>query len=123
MKLRILGNSIRLRLTKSELDAIANQGEVADHVEFGGGTRLRYRIVAGAEAVPGATFADHDICVTLPAERVARWANDDEDVSIVGEQRLPAGDSLKILVEKDFECLVPRPGEDPRDLFDNPKKV
>jgi hypothetical protein len=123
VKLRILGNSIRLRLTKPELDAISQHGEVAEQIEFGGGNRLRYRIIARDGADPAVAFADDDICVTLPTQRIARWAQDDQDVSIKGEQALPNGGSLSILVEKDFECLVPRPGEDPRDLFDNPKKT
>jgi Family of unknown function (DUF7009) len=122
VKLRILGNSIRLRLTKSELDAIATRGEVADRVEFDGESRLSYRIVADAVSAPHAAFVNGEIRITLSADRIAQWAADDEDVSIVGEQRLADGGRLTILVEKDFECLVPRPGEDPRDLFDNPKK-
>jgi hypothetical protein len=35
---------------------------------------------------------------------------------------MPGAEPLSILIEKDFECLVPRPGEEPRDLYDNPAK-
>jgi hypothetical protein len=35
---------------------------------------------------------------------------------------MPGAEPLSILIEKDFECLVPRPGEDPRDLYVNPAK-
>jgi hypothetical protein len=123
VKLRILGNSIRLRLARSELAAVAEHGEVADRIEFGDGGSLKYRIVTRPTEQPSASFTRGDICVTLPAERVADWARNDDDVSITGEQVLANGGSLSILVEKDFECLAPRPGEDPRDLFDNPSKA
>lgn len=121
VKLRVLGNTIRLRVSKSELAEMAERGWVENSVEFGPGSALVYRLEAGPAVAPAADFADGRIVVTLPAGQVARWAATDE-VSIRGEQALAGGAALDILVEKDFECLEPRPGEDPRDLFDNPKK-
>ena len=38
----------------------------------------------------------------------------------VSELALEDGDSLKILVEKDFACLVAREGEDESDMFPHP---
>lgn len=121
MKLRVLGNSIRLRVSKTELDQLAGNGEVADAIQFGLRERLSYCLCAGAEAAPSAAFADGVITVTVAASDVRELAGT-ERVSIAGEQLLADGSSLQILVEKDFECLVPRPGEDPRELFDNPAK-
>jgi hypothetical protein len=40
-----------------------------------------------------------------------------------GTQRIGSGKSLAILIEKDFECLKPRAGDDPTDLFVNPAKT
>src|SRR5690606_41469691 len=59
------------------------------------------------------------LTVTLPKATVERWTRPDE-VSIRGEQPIGGGETLKILVEKDFECLTPREGEDQPDLFPNP---
>jgi hypothetical protein len=47
------------------------------------------------------------------------WAAS-EQVSIEGEQTLDDGEKLSILVEKDFACLAPRPGEDESDMYANP---
>lgn len=58
--------------------------------------------------------------VGLPASDVSRWAKDDTAVSIQKEIELPGGGQLKLLVEKDFQCLTDRPDEDQSDLFQNP---
>jgi hypothetical protein len=121
LKLRILGNSIRLRVGKSELAELAGNGAVADTIHFGPGQALRYRIVADRDGGMSASFAAGEITITLPGNEVQSLAATDQ-VSIRGEQALAGGEPLAILVEKDFECLVPRAGEDPRDLYDNPAK-
>jgi hypothetical protein len=58
--------------------------------------------------------------VGLPASAISRWASDDTVVSIHEEFALPDGGQLKLLVEKDFQCLTDRPDEDQSDLFRNP---
>jgi hypothetical protein len=121
LKLRILGNSIRLRVGKSELEQLADTGAVADAIHFGPGQTLTYRIIADRSGQTAARFAAGEITVLVPGGEVQNLAATDQ-VSIRGEQKLAAGESLSILVEKDFECLVPRAGEDPRDLYDNPAK-
>ena len=121
MKLRILGNSIRLRVGRTELAELADTGAVADAIQFGPGQTLVYRIVADRFGKSSARFAAGEITVTVPGSAVQGLATTDQ-VSIQGEQALADGSSLAILVEKDFECLVPRTGEDPRDLYDNPAK-
>ena len=112
---------MRLRVSQAEVSRIRSSGVVRQHVAFGPGQRLTYelRIVAGGRV--GASFDDGRIRVTLPRAVAARWQAPDE-VSIRGEQELPGGERLKILVEKDFQCLVPREGEDQSGLFPNPEK-
>ena len=119
MKLRILGNSIRLRVGKSELAELAEKGAVADAIHFAPGQALTYRIVVDRSGRTSARFSAGEITVMVPGGDVQSLATTDL-VSIRGSQQLAAGESLSILIEKDFECLVPRAGEDPRDLYDNP---
>ena len=122
MKLRIRGNTVRLRLSRGEIDALARDGHVEDAVEFGpsAGERLVYRIEAKGEAShPTATFAHGGIVITLPATVAVEWARSDR-VGVEGEQPVGDGKSLRILVEKDFACLQPRAGEDDTDAFANP---
>ena len=121
MKLRILGNTLRLRVSKGELTQLATHAFVEDSIRFAGHARLVYRLEVGGE-VFGAQYAGDRICVRVPLSAMRRWASDDE-VSMRGAQPLDDGGALEILVEKDFECLKPREGEDPSDLFTNPAKT
>ena len=121
MKLRIRDNSIRLRLSRGEVDILRDAGLVAGRTGFPGGREFQYVIEGSPASVnPGAFFSDHTVTVRLPETTVLAWANS-EQVSIVGEQRLDDGELLSILVEKDFACLAPREGEDESDMFAHPE--
>ena len=120
MKLRIRDNSVRLRLTRTEVDELAGNGSVVASTGFPDGNALRYSVhrSAGLEA-PAARFSDGELRVELPASVVADWASS-ETVSIQGEQPIQSG-TLSLLVEKDFACLAPRSGEDESDMFEHPE--
>ncbi len=121
MKLRIRGNSLRLRLTRAEVDTLAAHGRVEDAVAFGPGetARLVYAIVARQDARSSADMQGRAITVTLPAALVRDWAVS-EQVGIAHEQPIGEGGPLKVLVEKDFACLAPREGEGDESAFPNP---
>jgi hypothetical protein len=120
MKLRIRDNSIRLRLTRVEVDAVREQGVIMAKTGFPGGREFRYRVESSPASVnPAAFFSDNEITVRLPETMVLAWATS-EQVSMLGEQVLDDGAKLTILVEKDFACLVPRDDEDESDMFENP---
>lgn len=59
--------------------------------------------------------------VRLPADEISAWATDDGAVSLHGEVALSGGERLKLLVEKDFQCITARSDEDQSDLFVNPE--
>ena len=120
MKIRIRDNSIRLRLTRGEVDVIHKDGIVSATTGFPGGRELRYVLESSpASVTPAAFYSENEIKVRLPETIVLAWATT-EQVSIEGEQVLDDGDKLKILVEKDFACLAPREGEDESDMFPHP---
>lgn len=120
VKLRIRDNSIRLRLTRSEVDALRASGVVAATTGFPGGRELRYRVESSPASVnPAAFFSDNAITVRLPESAVLGWATS-EQVSLAGEQLLDDGSRLQILVEKDFACLTEREGEDESDMYPHP---
>ena len=120
MKLRIRDNSIRLRLERGEVDELRDAGSVAAKTGFAGGGELGYVVSSSSSSeTPEAMLSDSTITVRLPESTVLAWA-DSEQVSIVGEQQLAEGDTLGILVEKDFACLAPREGEDESDMFPHP---
>lgn len=119
MKLRIRGNSVRLRLTQSEVADIEHRGQVEDRVRFPGNAVLTYRVRVVPDNTLSAEFAGGRLTVSLPRPEVERWLAP-EEVSLRGEQALEGAETLKILVEKDFACVTAREGEDESDLFPNP---
>jgi hypothetical protein len=121
VKLRIRDNSIRLRLSKGEIETMRVAGVVTSHTGFPGGRQFHYSLESSPASVnPAAFYSDNKITVRLPETIVLAWVSS-EQVSIEGEQVLDDGQKLAILVEKDFACLAPRPGEDESDMFANPQ--
>lgn len=122
MKLRIRGNSVRIRLTQSELGQLAQGGIAEDCVRFSPNAQLRYRVQVEPSGAVGADLDGDRLAVRVPRDELERWLAP-EEVSIRGEQAIGEGETLKILVEKDFVCLTPREGEeDASDLFPNPSE-
>ncbi len=118
MKLRILDDSIRLRLARAEVDRLAADGTIEATTHFPGGGELTYRLTAGPGF--GASQRDGAVTISVPDADVATWAEDDSRVGLYADLELPVG-ALKLIVEKDYHCLIPRPGIDPADFFPNPK--
>lgn len=120
MKLRIRGNTLRLRLTRSEVDRIG-QGDVVEEVTaFPDGSEFCYRLVPGhsEEAMQSSNDAGHTITIEVPRGRAATWAESDE-VGFTGDAPFQVG-PLSVLIEKDFSCLAPREGDEELDTFPNP---
>ena len=121
MKLRVLDNSIRLRLSRSEVDAVNESGLVRGRVRFAGSNTFDYVLESSPATVqPEAHISNNVLTVRIPEMDVGQWAGS-EQVSIESRQLLDDGEQLRILVEKDFHCLAPREGEDESDLFPHPE--
>jgi hypothetical protein len=122
MKLRIRGNSVRLRLTRGEVARFAEKGLVEEAIEFGFAPprRLIYALqtVATAEKV-GAAFDDNRLSVSIPKLEAEKWTSTNQ-ISIEARQSLGDDKYLRILIEKDFACLETRLGEDESDAFPHP---
>jgi hypothetical protein len=119
MKLRIQGNSLRLRLSQSEVAQFSKTGFVEDSVQFAPGTSFSYALESMSKlSAPQALFSDGWLRVQIPGADATNWACSDR-VSISGDQPLESGKSLAILVEKDFQCLHGGDERDP-DAFPNP---
>lgn len=112
MKLRVRGNSLRLRLTEPEVHALVERGRVEEVVSFGPDTRLTYALVCGDSF--GARLIGAAIVVTVPSTEARTWASTDR-VSLDATQR-----ELRILVEKDWACAKPRGGEDETGAYPHP---
>ncbi len=119
MKLRVKGNSIRLRLLRSEVERFAADRLIMDEVRFGANS-LRYTLAMSQEATSVfAKFDNGEITVSIPEADARRWA-DGNDVGFEVEQPLAADESLTITVEKDFVCLDRPDDPDRADAYPNP---
>jgi hypothetical protein len=115
MKLRLRGNSLRLRLNQRETAALANGEAIEERIEFPGGSALRYRLLADSSPVARAEFSDQVITVALPEATARTWQRSD-DIGVYYR----AG-TLDVAVEKDLECTDLR--EEERDPYAYPRKV
>ena len=121
MKLRIKGNSIRFRLTQSEVKIVEQTGLVKDQIKFSNSISLEYEIkaVTGLEYVE-ATYSEDKITLKVNESLIRDWAHSDQ-VTISSSLDLSSNENLTILIEKDFKCLSPR-DEDESDMFPHPKQ-
>tara|TARA_B100000131_G_scaffold320169_1_gene367638 strand:- start:2098 stop:2466 length:369 start_codon:yes stop_codon:yes gene_type:complete len=121
MKLRIKGNSIRFRLTQSEVEIVEQTGLVKDQIKFSDSISLEYEIKAatGLEYVE-ATYSENKITLKVNESLIRDWAHSDQ-VTISSSLDLSSNENLTILIEKDFKCLSPR-DEDESDMFPHPKQ-
>jgi len=119
MKLRSRGNSIRLRLSQSDVATLLDTGAVEERIGFPGGATLNYRLECSSAPEATAAFDGTRIIVRFPADAIRAWAAPAE-VSLSAEPQLDDGERLELLIEKDFQCLRPRDDKDDGDLFPNP---
>jgi hypothetical protein len=113
MKLRLRHNSIRLRLTRSEVDRLQHSGHVQETVEFPQ-TPFIFSLEAASNAERvSASFVEGRLSVAVPREQCRAWAST-EEVGIDAEFQ-----GLSILIEKDWPCLHPSATED-ADTFARP---
>lgn len=112
MKLRIKGNSLRYRLTRSDIAQLAKEGFVKEIVNFGDDVLVYVLQCADNEQLT-ADFKNNIVTVYLPKNRFYELENMDK-TSFENTHG-----SLHLLVEKDFVCLD-SPDEDQSDNFPNP---
>jgi hypothetical protein len=114
MKLRVHENSLRLRLSRTEVEQFASSGWIECTVDFGGGAALHYAIESSTDATePRALFESGRIRVLVPSAAARQWAETEQ----VGIEGSPA-EGPHILVEKDFQCL--HSGVEEADAYPNP---
>jgi Family of unknown function (DUF7009) len=120
VKLRIKGDSLRLRLTQGEMRALAERGEVEDRISFPGASALGYRLRSDDNVKDiSVAYADNLIDIIVPRALAERWCGTDL-VTLSASQPTDIGE-LRLVLEKDWACLAPREGEDESDHFPHPE--
>jgi hypothetical protein len=117
MKLRIKGNTIRFRLTKSEVDYFSNFHFIKEETVIGKNI-FAYSLQVNDKSVLSATMNDNTITIFIPENKADEWAKSNI-IGLNGEMDIGDGKKLFLLVEKDFKCLD-ETSEDQSDNYDNP---
>jgi len=112
MKIRIKGNSLRYRLTKSDIDYFSSNGYIEETIFFGT-RKLVYALQQSLVDELTADFKDQKIVLYVPAAIMEEWTTTDR----VGFEN--NNSSLYLLIEKDFKCLD-NVAEDQSDNYPNP---
>lgn len=121
MKIRIKGNSIRIRLTQTEVKNFADSGYIEEATEFMYNKLFYALAVATNVSELSAQMIGNKITLLVPENIAQNWITTD----LVGfENEFDIGNEKKLflLVEKDFVCLD-NTFEDQSDMFPNPNAV
>jgi predicted nucleotidyltransferase len=120
MKIRIKDNSVRVRLTKSEIERFANEGYIESTTAFVSNT-LTYALEARSDKYGhelSADFMNGIITMYIPEKMAKDWVETDA-VGFETKLALDNGETLYLLLEKDFKCFDIT-NEDQSDNFENP---
>lgn len=121
MKLRIKGNSVRLRLTKTDVKKLADFKYIEEQTVFGTGTFV-YALQSKTDCKDlDADFSGGKITVFIPEILTEDWVNNDK-IGFESKIETAGGGQLYILVEKDFQC-IDKTTEDQSDNYVNPNKT
>lgn len=122
MKIRIKNNSIRLRLTKTDVANLKTKRMIESKTVISGKEIFKYALRSDeATQRISAQFDDRKITVMLPFAE-AQTLTETDEITIKGWQQNETDDPLFILVEKDLQCLDPT-HEDQSDMYENPNSA
>jgi hypothetical protein len=121
MKLRIKGNSLRLRVSRSELARFEAGERIEETIHFTAdpGATLTYALESASRPAPVTIrYESREVVIILSKDRARIWSSQNE-VGVYTTLDIGAAGSLEVAVEKDFACLD-RTDEDNSDTFANP---
>jgi hypothetical protein len=122
MKLRIKGDSLRVRVSRSEVARLLVGECLEETIHFGQqeDAKLIYALQQDASVCkPAVQYTQNRVVILIPSDQANAWCLTDQ-VGIAEEISLGSLGSLALLIEKDFACLD-RSEEDNRDTFPNPQ--
>ena len=121
MKLRIKGDSLRIRVSRSEVARLLAGERIEDTIHFPSqeNAKLTYALEHHASGTaPTVHYADGNVTICIPTAQAIPWCSTDQ-VGIAETISVGSAGSLDLLIEKDFACLD-RSDEDNLDTFTNP---
>lgn len=119
MKIRIKGNSVRMRLSRTEVEQFGKEGYLEESTAFGNG-RFIYALEKTKDGVElTADITGQKITMYVPQPIAMEWTGTDK-VGCSNNMRLANGTQLFLLLEKDFKCIDAGVTEDQSDNYENP---
>jgi hypothetical protein len=121
MKLRIKGDSLRVRVSRSEVTRLLAGDCLEETVHFTPEAHAKLTYALQKEPTlsrPTVQYTETRVAILLPGDQANAWGTTDQ-VGIAEDISLGNLGSLAILIEKDFACLD-RSLEDNEDTFPNP---
>ncbi|MDX5320764.1 MAG: hypothetical protein LPK45_06660 [Bacteroidota bacterium] len=119
MKIRIKGDSVRIRLSKSEVDYFGQEGVYTSTTHFPNGSKFEYGLVVRHDLTQmDAEFSEKGIFLLVPQHWADEWVAT-QRVGFDSKVSLASGGELYLLLEKDFQCLDATT-EDQTDMYPNP---
>ncbi|MEP7107894.1 MAG: hypothetical protein ABI760_07925 [Ferruginibacter sp.] len=121
MKIRIKGNSLRIRLSRSEVNKLAVESYLEEQTSFSNSSLVYALQASPAGDQLSADFNNNKITMFVPETLIKDWPVN----TIVGfEATMPLTDTgtLYLLLEKDFMCFDATT-EDQSDSYENPNKT
>lgn len=117
MKLRLKGNSIRVRLDRRDIERLVDAGRVDDGIRFGPARAFSYAVEMGPAPRERPSASYNDGCLTIridPADAEA-WLSSDR-IGFDHQQPVEGG-VVRVLLEKDLACIDRPPGEEADDAY------
>ena len=118
MKLRIKGNTIRFRLSKTDVLIFSQNHCIVETSDFGTKVFSYGLKVSDDSGKISAEFINDSLIVYIPSTMSKRWTESNQ-VGLSEDLPLINGKKLFILIEKDFQCLD-ETLEDQSDNYENP---
>jgi hypothetical protein len=121
MKLRIKGNSLRLRVSRSEFTRFLSPSRIEETIHFGPGPEAKLTYALQSTPLDTGTtvrYSPQELTVVISKDLARRWSEAGE-VGIYTAVDIGADGLLEVIIEKDFAC-IDRADEDNNDTFVNP---
>jgi hypothetical protein len=121
MKLRIKANSLRLRVSRSELAHFRAGIRIEETIRFAEApaAKLTYALESAVQSKPvRVRYGLNNVTVILSKDQACIWEAESE-IGVYSHLDIGSAGSLHVIVEKDFACLD-RGDEENRDTFANP---
>jgi hypothetical protein len=117
MKLRLKGNSIRVRLDRRDIERLTDKGRVDDAVRFGPELAFSYAVETGPapHGRPTAYYTAGCLTIRIDTDDAREWLAGDR-VGFDHEQPVDGG-VVRVLLEKDFACIDRPTGEETDDVY------